>query len=207
MLGRKLAVILFLVTCSSAIASAQSKYEIAPFFGGKCCGRILSSSNTVDYFKIKSSEDFGVLFNYSLWDNFQTEFMWNRQPTTIIQHNVTPFGSNFTTVGNTNIDIYQIGILYEFRSTEARIKPFLAGGLGWTHFGDFSSQTGVSTRFSYNLGGGVKYFPARHFGLRLDIRYLATRTIPQQSVQNGFLVTTSAHAKQGEANVGLIFRF
>jgi len=207
MLGRKLVVILFLIACSGTIASAQSKYEIAPFFGGKCCGRILFNNGTVDYDKIKNSEDFGVLFDYSLWDNFQAEFMWNRQPTTITQHNITPFGSNFTTVGNTNIDMYHFGILYEFRSTEARIKPFLGGGLGWTHFGNGDSLIGFSNRYSYNLGGGVKYFPARVFGFRLDIRYLATRTLPQQSVQNGFLITTSAHAKQGEANAALVFRF
>lgn len=204
MLGRKLAVILFLVTCSSAIASAQSKYEIAPFFGAKYGGRILFNNPFVNFDSIKSSGDYGVLFDYSLWDNFQTEFMWNRQPTTLISHNTN---GTTSTVGNTNIDIYHFGILYEFRSTEARIKPFLGGGLGWTHIGNGDALVGFSNRYSYDLGGGVKYFPARHFGLRLDIRYLATRTIPQQSVQNGFLVTTSAHAKQGEANVGLVFRF
>lgn len=205
MLGRKLIVILFLIVCSGSIASAQSKYEIAPFFGGKVGGRILLNSQFFDYDKIKSSGDFGILFDYSLWDNFQTEFMWNRQPTTISRHD--PSNNTFTTVGNTNMDMYHFGIVYEFRSPEAKIKPFAAAGLGWTHFGNGDSIVGFSNRYSYNLGGGIKYFPARHFGFRLDIRYLATRTIPQQSVQNGFIITTSAHAKQGEANAGLVFRF
>lgn len=205
MLGRKLIVILFLIVCTGSIASAQSKYEIAPFFGGKYGGRILFNSTSVAYDKIKSSGDYGVLFGYSLWDNFQTEFMWNRQPTTLIQHNSD---GSITTAGNTNMDMYHFGILYEFRSPEARIKPFFGAGLGWTHFSNSNAlRIGFSNRYSYNLGGGVKYFPARHFGFRLDIRYLATRTIPQQSVQNGFIITTSAHAKQGEANAAIVFRF
>ncbi|HEV2489863.1 MAG TPA: outer membrane beta-barrel protein [Candidatus Acidoferrales bacterium] len=205
MLGRKLIFVLLLIACSVSSAAAQSRYEIAPFFGAKYGGRILLNNPFADYDRIKSSEDFGVLFGYSLWDNFQTEFMWNRQPTTITQHNLS--NNTFTTLGNTNMDMYHFGILYEFRSPEARIKPFFGAGLGWTHFGNGDSLIGFSNRYSYNLGGGMKYFPMRHFGFRLDIRYLATRTIPQQSVQNGFIITTSAHAKQGEANAGLVFRF
>ncbi|HKW89486.1 MAG TPA: OmpW family outer membrane protein [Candidatus Acidoferrales bacterium] len=207
MLGRKLIVILFVIACSGTLASAQSRYEITPFFGGKIGGRILlQNSGFFDYDKIKNSENYGVNFGYNLWDNFQAEFTWNRQPTSLLQHDTQT--NTFTNVGNIDMDIYQFGILYEFRSAEAKIKPFMGAGLGWTHFTNSNStQIGFSNKFSYNLGGGVKYFPAHHFGLRLDIRYLATRTVPQQSVQNGFLVTTSAHAKQGEATAGLIFRF
>lgn len=204
MLGRKLIVILFLIAGSMSFASAQDKFEITPFFGAKYGGTILFNNAFVNSDSIKDSEDFGVLFDYSLWDNFQAEFMWNRQPTTLTANN---FNGTKTTVGNTNMDMYHFGVDYAFRSPEAKIKPFFAAGLGWTHFGNGDNLIGFSNRYSYNLGGGVKYFPARHFGFRFDVAYLATRTTPQLSNQGGFIVQTSAHAKQGEANLGLVLRF
>lgn len=211
MLGRKLIIILFLLAGGASIASAQGNFEVAPYFGGKFGGRVQFNSPFVDYDKIKSSGDFGVLFGYNVWDTFQAEFMWNRQPTTISAHNLS--NNSFSTIGNTNMDMYQFDILYPFRSREAKFRPFFGAGMGWTHFGNGDNLIGFSNRFSYNLGGGVKYFFTQLFGLRLDVRYLATRTTPTTSQQcdpfSGlcFTVQTTAHAKQGEANLGLIFRF
>lgn len=210
MLGRKLIVILFLVACSASLASAQRNFEVAPFFGGKYGGRIVFNSQFVDYDKIKSSGDFGVLFGYNVWNTFQAEFMWNRQPTTITAHDVST--NTFSTVANTNMDMYQFDLIYPFRDSEARLRPFFAAGMGWTHFGNGDQTIGFSNRFAYNLGGGMKYYFTKVVGVRLDVRYLATRTTPTQKQEcdafgNCFLITTSNHAKQGEANLGLIFRF
>jgi opacity protein-like surface antigen len=212
MLGRKILIIFaFLLTCGVPSTLAQSKFEVAPFFGAKYGGRIIFNSPFVDYDKIKSSEDFGVLFGYNIWDTFQAEFMWNRQPTTLSSH--SPSSGTFTFAGNTNMDMYQFDLLYPFRSSEAKLRPFVGGGLGWTHFGNGDQILGFSNRFSYNLGGGVKYFFTQVVGVRMDVRYLATRTTPTQSQEcdpfSGlcFTVETIAHAKQGEANLGLIFRF
>jgi opacity protein-like surface antigen len=206
MLGRKLILLLFLIVCGVSSVSAQSKYEVTPFFGARFGGSIQVNGPFVDYLPIRSSEDFGVQFGYNLWDNFQPEFMWNRQPTTINAHNPGP-PSTITPLGRLDIDMYQFSILYEFRSSEAKLKPYLVAGLGWTHFGNGDNLMGFSNKFSYNLGGGLKYYFTQLFGLRLDVRYSPTRTTPSQSIQNGFLVNTYNHAKQGQADLGLIFRF
>jgi opacity protein-like surface antigen len=209
MLGRKFFIFAILFACAVPSAFAQGNFEVAPFFGGKCCGRIVFNSPFVDYDKIKSSGDFGVLFGYNVWDTFQAEFMWNRQPTTITAHD--PSNNTFSFISNTNVDMYQFDILYPFFNSRAKFRPFAAAGMGWTHFGNGNNTIGFSNRFSYNLGGGVKYYFTQLLGVRLDVRYLATRTTPSQSVQcdpfGCFSVQTSNHAKQGEANLGLIFRF
>lgn len=211
MLGRKFIFLLLLIACSASGSFAQSKFEVTPYFGTKFGGRIVFANNPfVDFDKIKSSADYGALFGYNVWDTFQLEFMWNRQPTTISEHNIST--NTFSFLANTNIDMYQFDLVYPFRNPEAKLRPFFVGGMGWTHFGNGDKTIGFSNRFSYNLGGGVKYYLTRVVGLRLDVRYSPTRTTPTQSVQcdqfgNCFTVRTSNHAKQGQANLGLVFRF
>ncbi|HEV2489865.1 MAG TPA: hypothetical protein VGT03_08660 [Candidatus Acidoferrales bacterium] len=100
----------------------------------------------------------------------------------------------------------------QIRLAEIKLTLHAAAVRGWTHFGNGDKTIGFSNRFSYNLGGGVKYYLTRIVGLRLDVRYSPTRTTPTQSVQcdqfgNCFTVRTSNHAKQGQANLGLVFRF
>jgi len=48
--------------------------------------------------------------------------------------------------------------------------PYVAGGLGATHFNPGSSAYRSETRFSISLAGGVKYFPTERFGVRLEGR-------------------------------------
>lgn len=63
-------------------------------------------------------------------------------------------------------------VLYHFGSASARLRPFVFGGLGATFFSadDLESET----RFSFGLGGGIKYFPWNAIGVRAHVRYKPT---------------------------------
>jgi hypothetical protein len=53
----------------------------------------------------------------------------------------------------------------------ARVRPFLTGTLGLSHF---AVEADHEVRFTVGAGGGVKVFPVSHVGVRLDARILAT---------------------------------
>lgn len=208
MLVRRMFILIFLL--AGGVSTVHAQVEVTPFFGTRFGGKIdfSQTSNTVDYVKIKSSENYGATFGYGFWGAFQAEFMWNRQPTSYTAHN-TDGTSTFLT--NANLDMYQFSMLYPFRDPESKLRPFFVAGLGFTHFGA-SDVLGFGTRFSYNIGGGVKYYFNKHVGLRFETRYSPSRTTTGQSTFcDPFFgcstVAVSNHAQQGQANLGIIFRF
>jgi opacity protein-like surface antigen len=163
----------------------------------------------VDSIPIKSSFDYGVLFDYAIWPGFDAEFMWNRQPTEL--HAFDASTGSSTKIGPANLDMYQFGAAWELRGEEAKLKPFIALGLGFTHFNTNGALTDFGNRFAYSVGGGVKYEASAHVGLRLDVRFSPTRTtqsdVTYVSEFGEFTERVNNHANQGQANVGVIFRF
>jgi opacity protein-like surface antigen len=63
-------------------------------------------------------------------------------------------------------------VLYHFGAADARLRPFVFGGLGATFFSadDLDSET----KFSFGLGAGVKYFRWESIGVRAHFRYKPT---------------------------------
>jgi opacity protein-like surface antigen len=140
--------------------------------------------------------------------------MWNRQPTSLSSHN--PNDNTYSFVSNMNFDMYQFDVLYQFLAPGRKLRPFVVGGLGFSHYGvqpiNGQSVLNFSNRFAYNLGGGVKYFFTPHLGVRAEARWSPTHTTSGQSVYCdpffGCSPTTVANkAEQGQANIGIIFRF
>ena len=203
--------------CATTAVQAQRQYEITPFVGSRFGGNIDLSQQgnpNVDYLKIKSSIDYGVMAGVTFWQDFEGEFMWNRQPTSLSSHN--PNDGMYSYVSSMNFDMYQFDVSYSFLSRERKLRPFVVAGLGFSHYGvpsvNGQSVLGFSNRFAYNLGGGAKYFFNPHWGLRAEARWSPTHTTSGQSVYcdpyYGCAPTTSANtAQQGQVNLGVIFRF
>jgi opacity protein-like surface antigen len=70
-------------------------------------------------------------------------------------------------------------VLYHFGSANARLRPFIFGGLGVTFFSadDLESET----KFSFGFGGGVKYFRWNAIGVRAHVRYKPTMLSDEDS--------------------------
>ncbi|HEV2289184.1 MAG TPA: hypothetical protein VGR81_09555 [Candidatus Acidoferrales bacterium] len=221
---RKLLVLVFILSCGATCAMAQDTYadkiEITPFGGAKFGGKInvtgYTSNANVDNVFIKSGIDYGVIADYSIWDSFAVEFMMVRQPTTYSEQDFTTIPPTKDFLANGTLGTYTFGGAYTFRSG-SNIRPFVAGGVGWTNFGNLDSQptklyVGFNNKVAYNLGGGVKYYFSKYLGLRFDMRWMASRTTPNQSTYcSGYYgcgtYAGSYKANQGEANLGLILHF
>ncbi len=81
-------------------------------------------------------------------------------------------GYTTSAYGNPNwIGTGSLDLTYHYfgKRTWTKAAPFVTGG--FTDF--FGQDTDISENqaFGFNLGGGVDFFAARHFGLRLDVRY------------------------------------
>jgi len=193
------------------------RFEVTPFVGTRFGGKIdLTSQNdpNVDYLKIKSSIDYGVIGDVSFWGNFQGEFMWNRQPTNLTSHD--PITNTLTKVSDMNFDMYQFSLVYNFLSPERRLRPFVVAGLGFSHYGvspvNGQSVLDFSNRFAYNLGGGAKFFFTPHVGLRAEVRWSPSHTTTGTATYcdpffGCYPATVANKAEQGQANAGIIFRF
>jgi opacity protein-like surface antigen len=215
--SRILCGVTFLVVCATSTGAQElgieewtHAVEITPFGGSRFGGAIDLNTGPYSQLSIRSSWDYGAWLDVSLIPHLQAEFMWGQQPTVLD-------GISFRTgassrVGEANLNFYQWGVDVPVLRPDARIQPYFAGGLGFTHFSTNSSVVlPFENPFSFNIGGGVKYFVLRNFGFRFDVRYSPTRTTSSAGIFCNpfgcYYAEVPNYAHQGEANVGLIFRF
>ncbi|HWN83692.1 MAG TPA: outer membrane beta-barrel protein, partial [Vicinamibacterales bacterium] len=96
--------------------------------------------------------------------------------------------------------------LYHFGNRNTKLRPFVFGGLGATFFS--ATELESETKFSYGLGGGVKYFPSRAIGARASFRYTPTMLNDDETVAFcdpfGFC---QGSLQQIEFAVGAVVRF
>jgi hypothetical protein len=98
---------------------------------------------------------------------------------------------------------------YILENWEPRARPFVMGSIGATRIAGGANNS--STRFSFGLGGGVKFYFTRHLGLRIQAEWLPIVVNPEVGsfvCGGGCVVQLSGTAvSQGEIVVGPLFRF
>lgn len=187
----------------------EPKYEFSLFLGSRFGGNIALNTPDVDYLKINPSLNWGVNAGARVAPHLFGEFMWNRQTTTLSAHDI-PTNQLVPLTNHAHLDMYQGSLLYEIWAS-SRIRPFVVGGIGVTHF-DSKGILSFDNRFSYNLGGGVKYLFAPPLALRAELRWSPSRTTSSSTVfcdpfLGCFTTSVSSHAEQWQANIGIEFRF
>ena len=96
------------------------------------------------------------------------EVLWTEQSSALTVETEAGSADLFTmSIGHLHGDV-----LYHLGSTDARLRPFVFGGLGATRFSadDLDSET----KFSFGLGAGIKYFRWDAIGIRAHVRYKPT---------------------------------
>ena len=157
---------------------AQGRFEVSPFAGYETSGSYPVSlysngtiSNPINELRVNPATSYGTFLSYNLTENFQAEFMWDRNNTSYSGRQVSD-GTYFKAY-TSNINQYQFGGEYTFRDSNYRLRPYAAASIGFTHDSN-SGGNSNRTEFAFSVGGGVKYYLSRHFGLRGDIRYMPT---------------------------------
>ena len=195
---------------------AHTEFEVDPFFGARYGAKIdltQQGNPNADYLKIKSSENYGVLTDVTVWRNLQGEFIWNRQPTSLTTHN--PTDGTYTFLSKMRLDSYLFGVTYQFRESERKVRPFAGVLFGFSHYGvppiNGQPVLNFTNRYAFNMAGGVKYFLNRNFGIRMEARWAPSDSTYKEtdicySYGYGAPCKQYNSARQWQANIGLIFR-
>jgi len=105
---------------------------------------------------------------------------------------------------------------YNFGDTDAAARPYILGGLGATQYGSLDTAAGNiggETQFSTTWAAGVKIFPGRAFGIRLEGRWTPTyiKSDPEgywcDPYWGCYTVAEAEYSNQYELSGGIIFRF
>ncbi len=159
--------VLAAVLAVPAFARAQTPVEITPFGGYRFGGDFfeLVTGEPVD---LDGAPSFGVAVDVPIRDphGYQIEGLFSHEQANLSVHR-QPFGP--ATIARVTVDHWMGGGLQEFGGE--KVRPFLTGMLGLTRY---AGQGDNEIRFALSAGGGVKLFPTRHLGLRLDGRVFAT---------------------------------
>lgn len=169
---------------------------------------------TVESVKIPDSLSWGAMVEipFAPWGSI--EALWSHQNSEL---NATftasaPAGAE-PKLAHMNVDTLQIGGLWQSGDPDSKARLFVDLLFGVTMLTP-SPELATLTRFSASIGGGVKYYLADHFGLRLGARWLPVYLNPAEgaytSCRDAAECTTYYGTKilsQGDAYGGLILRF
>jgi opacity protein-like surface antigen len=167
-----IAVVLLGSLLIGAVPASAQTIEITPFAGYETSGSYpLENPTDVQALRADAASMYGFFFDYRLIQNVQAEFLWIHNATTYSAARENP--DQFAPAFHTSIDQFQFGGLFHLRDREYALRPYIAGGVGFTHDSNAGAFPDRSA-FSFSLGGGLKYEPSSHFGLRADARWLPT---------------------------------
>ena len=189
---------------SVATESMGQQFEITPFAGYRFGGDF-QDSGTGFGLDIDDSESYGVVLGMSVSPETQVEFLYSHQATEIKP--TGPFSAASLT--NLDMDYYHFGGTYIW-DHKKDLRPFIQATLGATHLNPDRAGLGSETRFSFGIGGGVKYFFTKHLGLRLDARALGTVLNSNSAIfcSGGCTIAVQGSTLwQFEGGLGVIFAF
>ena len=199
-----------LLTACVHPAAAQQRFEIQPFAGYKFGGGADVGPNRlgISRVNIDSSVAYGVTATYNLSEFTGVEFLWNRQATHA--SGSLPGGGTYPQKVGATLDQFHGDFLLSFTSHGSKVEPFFLFGLGAT---DMHGEGSSTTKFSFSVGGGLKYFVSRHLGFRAQARYTPTYLY---STSDGvwcnwwgycWVIPNDHFLHQGDVTGGVILRF
>jgi len=160
-----MAIVLIACLAAPAQPAGAQGLELMPFGGYRFGGDFfeIATGHSAD---LDGSPALGFVVNVPLSNGLQVEALVTQQRAQVPVA-AAPFGPE--ALRRVTVGYAQVGGLQEF--SEGRVRPFLTGVFGLTRY---ASDANSEVRFTVGAGGGVKLFPVRRVGLRLDGRVYTT---------------------------------
>jgi hypothetical protein len=155
---------------------------------------------------LDATPSYGFAFGVRLREDDVVEFRWARQDSHTHFEDAFP-GSP---IQNATLDQFHGDFSHEYMVEDWRswARPFVMLSVGASHV---SGSPGASfTRFSFGMGGGVKFFAGRHLGFRIQAEWLPVLVDPYGVAVCGagcVVHIGGTLSSQGEVAVGPIIRF
>ena len=205
---RKVLVVLAVVLCAAAGASAQERgagagrVEIGAFPGGGMFFTKTSNGNEPEFGNYALGGSFTV--NANRWVGFEGE-----GGGTVGVRQSFNFGETaYTNQRSPNTWMYHGNVVVNPGGSDRALVPYATAGLGGLTLcpcGDAKNTLGVTTYKTYltgNMGGGLKWFATPHVGFRGDYRLFIVRNNSTAPLFFGS-ETRYGHRVQG----GLVFTY
>jgi hypothetical protein len=119
----------------------------------------------LDALDVRGGFSWGVSASRSVGRRWGAEVLWTQQQSGL----KLGVEAGSPTLFEFTVGDLHANAVYHFADPDARLRPFLFGGLGATFFSGGGQAS--ETKLSWGLGGGVKYFPWRSIGFRGHVRY------------------------------------
>jgi opacity protein-like surface antigen len=202
-----------LVAVAAATASAQdARVEISgtagwTFSDGVNVGTLDNAPIRVDP---KDAFSWGARIGFNVTPNFEVGGLFNLQST-----DLEASGIINRSIGQT-IYNYHGYLAYNFGEADAKVRPYVLGGLGATQYGSLDTaqgNVGGETQFSTTWAAGLKLFPSPHVGIRLEGRWTPTyiKSDPEgywcDPYWGCYTFAEAEYSNQYELSGGIILRF
>ncbi|HZW37138.1 MAG: outer membrane beta-barrel protein [Deltaproteobacteria bacterium] len=148
-------------------AGAEWGLEITPF-AGYAVGGSFEDNTTGATLDVREGGAFALIPGLPASQESQYELFYGFQRTKVTGGGT--FGGD--TLFDLDIHYLHLGGTYLFSGD--KVRPYIVGGVGATHFVPDGNGLNPKTYFSLSLGGGAKIPISRHVGLRFEGRGLMT---------------------------------
>ena len=164
-------------------------------------GGITATALGIEDLEIGGGFTWGASATWFFTPRYGIEASWTRQGDGV--NIATDSGS--AQLFDARIDQLQGSFVLQLGSGEARLRPFVAAGLGAAFF----SADGLDgeTKLSLGLGAGLKWQPAGRFGARVQARYLPTHLADAESEFCDPFGFCEGWLHQFEMSGGVVIRF
>ena len=180
MIRRLIWMVALVVLAGSAAWAQDARVEISGTAGWTFSDGVSGTpedSAFANYSRIDPKDAFswGARIGFLTTDNVEVGALFSLQSTTLELG-----GSSALEVGDLSIYNYHGYVAYNFGDTDAKVRPYVLGGLGATQFGSLKTSVGAqrtidgSTKFSTTWAAGLKMYPSPNFGIRLEARWTPT---------------------------------
>jgi hypothetical protein len=218
--GRLPLLAMLLLLASSPVLSAQDssepkplRFDFTPFAGYRTSMTFPVEPHVTGMnprVVLDASPSFGFSFGFRLLPNREedlVEFRWARQDSYVHTEEITPAPPQQRVVLNQfHGDFSHEPFIEEWPHWA---KPYILGSIGATHLSSTTSAISF-TRFSFGLGGGIRFYASRHLGFKIQAEWLPVVASPNVAFVcgAGCLIHVGGNAtSQGEAFAGTFLRF
>lgn len=185
------------------------RFDFTPFAGYRTSmsfGVEPHVSGTNPRVVLDASPSYGAAFGFRIHEDDLVEVRWARQDSYAHSENISPPAPRQHVVLNQ----FHGDFSHEYTIEEWRpwIKPFVMLSVGATHLS--GETTSSFTRFSFGIGGGVRFYASRHVGFKVQAEWLPVFVDPQVAFICGIgcvVHVGGTVSSQGEVIAGPMLRF
>ena len=193
-----------LLGCLLPAAAGAAGLELTPVVGWRAGGGF-DAPATGGPVELDEARATGLVLGVDQLRWQQIEIAYSRQPTSLRDTALSP------PPVITRLTIETLHVRGVQQWDHGAWRPFLGAGVGLVHLRPGLAGVNATTRPSLSLGGGIKWFPGRHLGLRLEARALAALLDSGAAIlcgPDGCLVEVRGDGfVQWEVGVGISVRF